>query len=169
MTNGICIIIRCGRRWWHCCHHFGWCWQFCGILCSQRSSHTSALFALRRQVGLIKESCKQNKITKVHGNGQINIRLWYITRLRSMGLEETIGPHINGTANDHLCQLQWCYNHCYKTWWIKTCRFKGIVRIHYRMHTVIHDNEPTCRWGIFCVWEPWIDEYSNVMVPVQED
>lgn len=142
--------------------------QFGRILGHQGCSHAPAL-AIGWQIGLVEETGKQYKITEIHGNRQINVGLWNVTGLWSVGLEETMGPHIDGTANYHLGQLQWCYDHGNETWWIETGRLQGIVRIHDRVHAVIHDNKPAGRWGIFGVGEPRIDEHRDVMIPVQED
>lgn len=80
--------------------------QLGGVLCHQRSGHAATLVSARRQVSLVEETRKQHKVTEVHCDRQIYVALRDVARLCAVSLQEPIGPHIDRTTDDHLCQLQ---------------------------------------------------------------
>lgn len=86
-----------------------------------------------------------------------------------MRLQESIRPHVDRTADDHLCQLQWRNDHWDETWGIEASRLQRIVAVHHGMHAVVHHYEPTGGTSVLGVAEPRVDQHSDVMIPVQED
>lgn len=86
-----------------------------------------------------------------------------------MRLQESIRPHIDRTADDHLCQLQRRDDHWDEAWGIEASRLERIVAVHHGVHTVVHHNEPAGGTSVFGVAEPRVDQHSDVVIPVQED
>lgn len=46
---------------------------------------------------------------------------------------------------------------------------QGVVRVHKRVNTIIHHDEPASRRCVFSVGEPGVHQDGDVMIPVQED
>lgn len=78
-------------------------------------------------------------------------------------------PDVDGTADDHLGELQERYHHRDEAGRVELERAQRVVRVHQRVHAVIHDDEPARRGGVLGVGEPRIHQHSDVVVPVQED
>lgn len=78
-------------------------------------------------------------------------------------------PDVYGTADNHLGELQRRDDHRNSSWWLESHGSQSVVRVHYGVHAVVHDDEPTCGRGVLGVREPGVDEHGYVMVPVEED
>lgn len=78
-------------------------------------------------------------------------------------------PDVDGTADNHLGELQRRDDHRDETRWLEAHRAQCIVRVHDGVYAVVHDDEPARGRRVLGVREPGVDEYGDVMVPVQED
>lgn len=142
----------------------GW-WLLGRILGSQGGGHATALAAAGRQVRLVEEAREQDKVAEVHGDRQVDVALRNVTRLGAVRLQETVGPHIDRTPNDHLCQLQRRDDHGNESRGIEAGSLQGVVAVHHRVHAVVHHDEPACGAGVFRVAEPRVDQHGDVVVP----
>lgn len=78
-------------------------------------------------------------------------------------------PHVDCTAHDHLSELQRRDQHRDETGRIEAHGTQGVVRVHQRVHAVVHDDEPPGGGSVFRVAEPGVHQHGDVVVPVQED
>jgi len=137
------------------------------ILCCQGGGHAPALVTTGRQVRLVEESREQDKVAEVHGDRQVDVALRDVAGRGAVRLQEAIGPHIDRTADDHLCQLQRRYDHRDEPGRIEAGRLQRIVAVHHRVHAVVHHDEPAGRAGVFRVAEPRVDQHGDVVIPVR--
>lgn len=145
-----------------------------GALCGIGRLRALAFARVRRQISHIEESCKQHKVAKVHGKRQFDVDRWnvaatWVALVVLYRLYVIVGPKVDGTADNHLCQLQRCDDHWNETWRFVAHGTQCIIRIHHRMHAIVHHNEPSGRRRVFGVGKPWIDQYGDVMIPMQKD
>lgn len=84
-------------------------------------------------------------------------------------VEIVVRPQIDAAADDHLCELQSGDHHGDETRWVVAHGAQRVVRIHHRVHAVVHNNEPSGRRRVFGVGEPGVDQHRDVMIPVEED
>lgn len=84
-------------------------------------------------------------------------------------LEESVRPDVDGTADNHLRQLEGGDHHRDEARRAELERAQGIVGVHEAVDAVVHDDEPAGRRGVLRVREPRIHQHGDVVVPVQED
>lgn len=124
---------------------------------------------VRREVGLVEETSKQDEVAEVHGDRQLDVHFRDVTASLAGGLQEPVRPDVDRTADDHLGQLQGGDHHGNRTGRLEVQGTQSIVRVHHRVDAVVHHDEPTGRGGVFRVREPRVHQHSDVVVPVQED
>lgn len=117
----------------------------------------------------MEESGKQDEVTSVHGDRKLDICRWDVASGMSRLLEEAVRPYINGTADHHLRQLKCGDDHRYEAWRMEFQRTQRVVSVHQGVNTIVHDDEPAGWGGVLGVWEPWVHQHGDVVVPVQED
>lgn len=134
-----------------------------------RLDHALALAGVRREVGLVEEARKQDKVAKVHRDRQLDVHLGDVTAALAGGLQESVGPDVDRAAHHHLRQLQRRDQHRDRARGLKVEGAQRIVRVHHRVDAVVHHDEPTGRRGVLGVAEPAVHQHRDVVVPVQED
>lgn len=122
-----------------------------------------------RQVRLVEEAGEQHKVAEVHGNGQLDVDRRYVARGAAGGGQEVVRPDVDRTADDHLQQLQRRDHHRDEARRLEAHGAQRIVRVHDRVHAVVHHDEPARRRRVLGVREPRVDQHGDVVVPVQED
>lgn len=127
-----------------------------------------ALAGVRRQVRAVEELREQHEIAKVHCDRQLDVHRRDVARA-ARRLDEGVRPNVDGTADNHLGQLQRRDEHRDKAGRIEAHRSQGVVRVHQRVDTVVHHDEPARRGRVFRVAEPGVHQHRDVVVPVQED
>lgn len=127
------------------------------------------LACARGQIRFVKETRKQHKVAEIHSNGQFNVDWWNVTGWTTASSQVVMRPNIYRTPNNHLGELQWRNYHWDGTRWLKAHCTKRIIRVHYWVYEIVHDNEPASGRGIFGVREPSVNQHGDVMVPVQKD
>lgn len=132
------------------------------------------LFGLRGffgfvEVRVVKKPGEQQQVTKVHQGRHRDIDLGHPARLRATGLQVTVRDVVDETANQHLSQLTGRDEHGYLLGHPVTHGAGRVIQVHYRVHRVVHDNEPPGGRRKLRVREPRIQQHGDVMVPVQKD
>lgn len=117
----------------------------------------------------MEEAGEQDEVTSVHGDWKFDIGRWDVAGRVPCLLQEAVRPDVDGTADNHLRQLEGGDHHRDEAWRAELERTKGIVGVHEAVDAVVHDDEPAGRRGVLGVWEPRIHQHSDVVVPVQED
>lgn len=85
------------------------------------------------------------------------------------GLQVTVRGVVDETADQHLHQLTGRDEHRHIRGHPVTHGTGRVVRVHHRVHRVIHDDEPPGGRCELRVREPRVQQHGHVMVPVQED
>lgn len=142
-------------------------WRIGGI------SSTSVLFG-RLLLGLhnvrvVKELSEQHKVTEVHGRRQSDVQFGHPARLRATRLQVTIRSVVYEAPDQHLRQLACRDEHGHPGGWPIAHRPGRVIRIHHRVHRVVHNNEPPGRRRELVVREPRVQQHGDMMVPVQKD
>lgn len=138
-------------------------------IAGSRLERAFALACVRREVGLVEETGKQDKVAEVHRNRQFDVHFGDVTAALAGRLQEAVGPNVDGTTDDHLGQLEGGDQHGDRTGRLEVQSTEGVVRVHHRVHAVVHHDEPTGRGGVLGVREPRIHQHRDVVIPVQED
>lgn len=76
---------------------------------------------------------------------------------------------INDTAYQHLNDLGQRDEHGELPGDSETRSSQGIVRVHHRVHAIVHRHKPTTPSNHVLVGVPGVQKHSDVVVPVQED
>lgn len=137
-----------------------------------RGHHScSALLALARggrEVGAVEELREEHEVAEVHGDRELDVHRGDVAAAAGR-LDERVRPHVDRTAHHHLRQLQRRDEHRDEARRVEAHRSQRVVRVHERVHAVVHGDEPARRRGVLRVAEPGVHEHGDVVVPVQED
>jgi len=118
-------------------------------------------------VSLVEEAGEQHKVRKVHQQRQFDVGFAHVALLTV--LLQLISPQVDSTSDHHLDELCRRDDHRNELGHSIAHGFQGIVRVHGRVHHVIHRDEPTGRCRVFREGVPRVDEDGGVVVPMQED
>lgn len=136
----------------------------------QRRFLGRALAALAAaDVRVVEEPGEQHEVTEVHGRGQGNVQVGHPARLRAARLQVSVRGVVDEAADHHLRQLAGCDHHGHGLGRPVAHRPHRVVRVHHRVHRVVHDDEPPGGRGEFVIREPAVQQHGDVMVPVKED
>jgi len=132
------------------------------------------LFGLGRFLGFVevrgvKKLGEQQQVTKVHQRRHRDIDLGHPARLLATGLQVTERGVVDEATDQHLRQLTGRNEHGYLLGHPVTHGAGRVVRVHHRVHRVVHDNEPPGGRRELRVREPRVQQHGHVMVPVEED
>jgi len=89
--------------------------------------------------------------------------------VRSAGFQITVRGVVDEAADQHLRQLTGRDEHGHllrRSVAHGPCR---VIRVHHRVHRVVHDDEPPSGRCELHIREPCVQQHGDVMVPVQED
>ena len=90
----------------------------------------------------MEEPREEDEVACVHSDGEFDVGRGDVAGGVAGLLEETVRPDVDGTSNNHLCQLQGCDDHGDETGRAEFQGTQGVVCVHQRVHAVVHDNEP---------------------------
>lgn len=119
-------------------------------------------------VRIVEEPSEQHQVTEVHGGRQRDVQLGHAARLRAAGLEVTVRGVVDEAANQHLRQLASRDRHRHGLGRSVAHGPGRVIRVHHRVHRVVHDDKPSGRGRELHVREPRVQQHGDVMVPVQE-
>lgn len=135
------------------------------------SASSVALLGLLRfsgfaNVGLKEEMAKEHKVAEVHDGtpkdvGNIRVAL----ALLHPGEDQVV----DNTAHKHLRDLWQRDEHGKLARHSEARSPQGIVSVHDSMHNIVHGHEPATTGYHVLVGIPRVKQYSNVVVPVEED
>lgn len=135
----------------------------------RRCRELFALASIARQIREVEEAREEDEVAGVHGDGELDVGRRDVAGGVTGLLKEAMRPDVDGTADDHLRQLQGCDDHRDEAGRAELQRTEGVVGVHQRVHAVVHDHEPAGRGGVLGVGEPRVHEDGDVVVPVEED
>jgi len=121
------------------------------------------------EVRVVKEPSKQHQVTEVHGRRQGNVELGHAARVRAAGLQVTVRGVVDEAADQHLSQLTGRDEHGHLFRRPVAHGPRRVIRVHHRVHRVVHDDEPPGGRRELHVREPRVQQHGDVMIPVQED
>lgn len=113
------------------------------------------------------EVSKEHEIGRVHDEGDLDILIGDVAFVS--GLLHLVGPDVNGSTHDHLCELCGGNEHGYVPGHSEFEGLEGVVTVHDTVHQVVHAHEPAGGGDVVGVGVPGVEEYGHVMVPMEED
>lgn len=120
-----------------------------------------------REVGLVEEPREQHEVAEVHRDGQLDVERRDVTV--GPALEEMVRPEVDRAPHDHLQQLQRGDQHGELPRGAVPHRPQRVVRVHDRVHAVVHHDEPPRAGRVLREAEPAVEQHGDVVVPVEED
>lgn len=120
-------------------------------------------------VGVEKEVKEEHEIAQVHDERPEDVVVADVTvelRCVQLGL---VGHPVDVAAEEHLNDLQERDELRDEDGHVKAHGFESIVRVHDRVHHIVHAHEPATRCGKLTVAVPTVDEHSCVVIVVQKD
>jgi len=121
------------------------------------------------EVRVVKKLGEQQQVTKVHKGRHRDIDLGHPARFLATGPYVAVCGVVDETADQHLRQLTGRDEHGHLLGHPVTQGAGRVVRVHHRVHRVVHDNEPPGGRRELRVREPRVHQHGHVMVPVEED
>lgn len=88
--------------------------------------------------------------------------------MRAVRLQVTVRGVVDETPDQHLRQLTGRDEHGHGRGWPIAHGPSRVIRVHHRVHRVIHHDEPSGGRGELHVREPRVHQHGDVVVPVQE-
>ncbi len=129
--------------------------------------HARRTLVLLDHVGVDEEVREEHKVAKVHHRRPEDVLLGDGTaaarRLRHIGLV------VDVAAGDHLQDLRRGDHLRDEAGHLDAHGLARVVRVHHRVHKVVHGHEPAARRRKVLVRVPAVDEHGGVVVPVEED
>jgi len=127
----------------------------------------SFLVLPRSEVGVNEELCEEDKVRAVHGEGDFGRALRDPTHLSA--LIEKVGVVSNEAAKDHLNDLRGGDYHRNVLRHPDPQSTEEVVGVHHGVDNVVHADVPSSWSDALCECMPRKQQYSDVMVPVEED
>jgi len=121
------------------------------------------------EVCVVEEPGEQQQVTKVHGRRQGDVELGHPARVRAAGFQMTVRGIVDEATDEHLRQLTGRDEHGHLLGRPVAHGPSCVIRVHHRVHRVVHDDEPPGGRCELHIREPRVQQHGDVMVPVQED
>lgn len=114
-------------------------------------------------VGLKEEVAEEHKVAEVHERGPEDVRKVRVTLVLLHPVEDQV---VDDTAHQHLSDLGQGDEHGKLPGHSEPRRSQGVVRVHHRVHAIVHGHEPASPGHHVLVGVPGVEEHSDVVVPV---
>ena len=118
-------------------------------------------------VGDIKEICEQEKVACIHSETVTHV-LHGLLAIETLRLH-VVCRQINDYSHDHLQDLNARDENADESWDSNVQSPQSVIRIHERVHRIIHHHEPSSRTGVIRVTVPNVGHNADVVVPVEEN
>lgn len=106
---------------------------------------------------------EEHEVAEVHERGPEDVLEVGVTLVVLHPLEDQV---INDAAYQHLKDLGQGDEHGELPGDAETRRSQGIVRVHHRVHAIVHSHKPTTPSNHVLVGVPGVQQHSDVVVPV---
>lgn len=90
----------------------------------------------------MEEAREQDEVAGVHGDGEFDVGRRNVAGGVSGLLQESMRPDVDGTADNHLRQLESGDDHGDEAWRVEFEGAQCVVRVHKGVNTIIHHDEP---------------------------
>jgi len=116
----------------------------------------------------LEEPREQHKVAEVHSDREFDIE-WRDVTVLVARTQELVGVDVDEAAGHHLGELAGRDDHGYLAGGRVPQGAESVIRVHNGVHAVVHHDEPAGGRRVLGVRVPRVQQYRNVMVPMQED